>query len=777
VSSIVLAAALLAAGPASARVLLPSSGPLPGSSFQGADGDQENAAPLVDWQTQQAAGRVHHSADPNDEDSAFNDGSKEDEPGGWDFVTDADGVDPRKDNILDAWSAVDQPGADTFLYLGFTREGALGTTFLTFELNHDSRLWDNGQAQVPCRRTGDVLVSYEAQGNDVDVVIQRWVTSQTDPETGCAKTGRLDDFTSFTPNEDAQGAINEASIANRLPGFYATAGTVPLRHFGEAALNLSQLLADAFDDECLSFRSIWMHSRSSTAESSNMHDYVAPRALDVRSCAASGTKFFDSNANGRRDPGEPGIPRFEIWADYDDDGQRDDSEPFSISDLEGQYVIYDIQPPDGTYMLRETLLTRRGRTRAVATGWVCSYPNAGTSGGTGSAPGGRFPCAWGPIDANATPNAQGRDFGNWFPAQLVLEKEIEPANDLGRFDLLLNGGVVLPAAGDGARVTLTLPPGLYDVSEVAAPGTNAADYRSTVECRRNPPRRGERRSGIAFEDLSLAAGDRAVCTFRNVRPGSPAIAIRKTGPATATAGGTLRYTLLVTNPGDVPFPAAGVDVTDPRCDDPPKLVDKEDASGSDDSPGTLDPGDTWTYRCSHRTPAAGDDCELTTVDNTGTVIGNAGGSSVDDSDSIETIVGCPDEPSLTPKPPDPPGPQQPDQFGPVVPAGMRPPNAGDAAVARFRRPARGCISGRVPRLNLSGTRISRLRVYVNGHLRQGLTVRTLQRRVTLRVTLSAGRNRVTVRVTFEPGSGTPAVTLSRAIRICRPPSAPPRFTG
>jgi hypothetical protein len=54
---------------------------LPGSLFLGANGSQENAAPFVDWQALQAAGRVRHNPDPNDEDSAFKGGSKEDEPG------------------------------------------------------------------------------------------------------------------------------------------------------------------------------------------------------------------------------------------------------------------------------------------------------------------------------------------------------------------------------------------------------------------------------------------------------------------------------------------------------------------------------------------------------------------------------------------------------------------------------------------------------------------------------------------------------------------------
>ena len=762
------------AAPASATVLPPTPNPLPGSSFQGADGNQDDAPPLVDWEARQASGQVRHSPDPNEQDTAFTGGSKELKPGDWGLTTEAGGVNPAKDNIRDVWSSVSQPGTNTFVQLGFAREKEEGTTFLTFELNRDARLWDNGSARIPCRRTGDVLVSYEAQGTDVDVVIQRWITETSDAGSGCASTGRLDRYTGFTPNVDAQGAINDAAITSRLPGAYD--GTVPRRRFGEAALNLARLIAEGFDDECLAFASVWAHSRSSTSEQSNMQDYVAPQPLKVRTCAASGTKFFDLNANGVRDPDDPGIPRFKIWADYDDDGVHDDREPFSVSDNQGQYVILDIRPPDGTYTLRESLLT--SRSRAVATDWICSYPNASTPGGTGDAPNGRFGCAWGPIDVNAIPYAKGRDFGNWFPARLTVRKEIEPVGDPGRFDLLVNGEVVLPAAGDGARETLSVPPGTYTVSENAAAGTNPADYRSTVACRRSATRRGRLRAGSVFESLELSAGQRAVCTFRNIRPGVPAIAIRKVGPAIAEAGDTLRYTFYVTNPGDVPFPADAVVVSDPRCDDPPELVEKDAGSGTYDSPATLDPGDTWTYRCSNRTAPGGDACEPTRIDNTGTVTGTADGQTVTDDDSISTIILCSDRPPPpTPEPPGPDGPAEPGQPGVVVPPGPTPPNAGDAGVARFLllQATRRCIAGRVPRVDFSGTRIRRIRVYVNGRLVRGLTVRTLQRRVTPRATLAPGRFRVTVRVAFQRGAGSPPVTLSRTFRICA--AAAPPVTG
>ena len=152
--------------------------------------------------------------------------------------------------------------------------------------------------------------------------------------------------------------------------------------------------------------------------------------------------------------------------------------------------------------------------------------------------------------------------------------------------------------------------------------------------------------------------------FVNVRAGTvyPAIAIDKSGPAVARAGDTLHYTLKVTNPGTVPFPEDQVHVSDPTCNSAPDVSDKSDGSGPDGSPGHLDPGDVWTYKCSRKTGDAGEDCELSVVHNTATATGEAGGVTVEDTDAIPTTLTCPDT-----LPPDPPKPIDP----PVAPS---PPN-------------------------------------------------------------------------------------------------------
>jgi hypothetical protein len=553
-------------------------------------------------------------------------------------------------------------------------------------------------------------------------------------------------------------------------------------------MNLGSLMETAFGDKCLAFASIWMHSRSADEENSNEQDYVTPRRVSVRTCSASGTKFFDLDADGVRDTGEPGIPRFLIWADYDDDGVRDANEPFSVTDKNGHYVIDHIRPPSGTYRLREEL-ARRGP-QPTSTPWRCSFPNAGTPGGFANGPGGLFGCGWGAITVATNPNVTGRDFGNWVPASLTVEKQLWPSDDPGRFDLIVNGETVKAAAGDGDKVTLAVLPGTYNVSEAAVAGTDPSAYVSTVNCKAVTRRRGVLRSGTSWDGLVLTAGGQATCTFENVRKTSPpvpvpAIALEKSGPALAEAGDTLRYTFYVTNPGQVAIPANGVNVTDDRCDDPPALTSKN----GDTSAQTLDPGDTWTHACSHKTPEPGADCELTVVTNTATAAGTVNGSTVTDDGSITTTLTCPDVPPEPPVPPTPqpgpepppvpplPGPAPPPE-PPFVPPGPGPPAAGRAGFAGISTTNARCIV-RASQVRLTGQRMSTIRISVDGRRLGTREVRLLQRRVLpLNRIFSAGRHRLTIRVTFEEGSATAPATLTRTLVVCsRAATRAPGVTG
>src|SRR6476619_4322167 len=210
---------------------------LPGSNFQGGDGDQatpslaeqtfctEHLLPTsTDWQN--LAG-VMNSPDPQAQDTMFGGGDKETAPEKWDIEMQAGGVTPGKTNIISAWSKADPQPAATYLYMAFERAATTGDTFLTFELNQVKGLWeDEKKAKIPCRTTGDILIAYNVGGGSkVSVVFYRWVTDTSSsvvipPEVTahpCAKTGH------FEPSEGeevksplSQGAMNSTEITNYL---------------------------------------------------------------------------------------------------------------------------------------------------------------------------------------------------------------------------------------------------------------------------------------------------------------------------------------------------------------------------------------------------------------------------------------------------------------------------------------------------------------------------------------------------------------------------------
>ena len=319
----------------------------------------------------------------------------------------------------------------------------------------------------------------------VRAVIRRWTTTATDSGSGCATSGAARDLQGAGSDRRRAGG-DERRADPEPPAGRVSPATVPERRFGEAALNLSALLGGG-----VRRASAWPSARSGctrgrrTRSRRRCRTTWRRRRLPSETCTASGTKFFDLNANGRRDPDDPGIPRFQIWADYNDDGIRDANEPFSVSDNSGRYVIHDIRPPDGTYRLREKLLGRRSRALPVARDWRCSYPNASTPGGTGSAPNGRFQCGWGPLNVNTDPEGRGARLRQLVPGSADRGETAIPVDRPGPFR---------PAGrrwGRSSRRRVTersgrtsVAPGTYTISERAVTGTDPAAYRTAVWCRR-----------------------------------------------------------------------------------------------------------------------------------------------------------------------------------------------------------------------------------------------------------------------------------------------------
>ena len=228
----------------------------------------------------------------------------------------------------------------------------------------------------------------------------------------------------------------------------------------------------------------------------------------------------------------------------------------------------------------------------------------------------------------------------------------------------------------------------------------------------------------------------------NVTVLHPAIDIEKTGPATALVGTALAYTLTVTNPGDVPFAAQEIGVTDPRCEQPPAGPN----TGADATPSQLDPGDIWTYTCTAQTtgqPAG-------TFVNTATVTGrDFNGRTVTDTDDFPTEL----------------------EAQAVLPEQVVP------GTSRLSGPS-GCVR-RPFNATVRGSRIARVTFFRDGKRIKTITAKPGQVTFKVRVRPSQRRgvHRVTARVVFETGSGTQARTLRLSYQRCARQVVRPRFTG
>ena len=553
--SFLLAAALLAAlgalslfvARAEADVPLTGSAlPLPGSNHQGGDGNQDDESPFTDWQHLDAIGSLNHYEDPNASDTTFQSGNsaKVGNPAAWNLTKQNGGSSPGNVNVFDAYSRVATDG-DTFLHVAFTREATSGTAYMGFELNKRANLWNNGNTDIPCRTDGDVVVTVQVNGNDTAMLIEEWDTSTVDATSNCAATGKLIPHDTVIDNVDAQGSVNDASITNYLDegGPLPTDTIAPLQ-FAEASVNLTRVLENALGTPCFSFGSIWMHTRASTTPTSDMKDYIAPSPLIVRSCAASGTKFHDLNADGVKDAGEPGLPGFRMFADFNNDGVRQAGEPFGDTDANGDYTIL-VEPvgDDTTYRIREQLTPPATGTG----GWTCSAPTGAADPVDGIASftdgaGGDFKCGWGEIDVATKPTVNGKNFGNYRKGKVVIKKVNVGGTQADAFPFTtenLGGAFNLAATNaTGHQITNVVPnvnagSQTYSVTEGA--GAPADAYNLTaLDCDDTDSTQNADAATLVTRaaTIKVSSGETVTCTFTNTRKLGKLEVVKTLEPAT-----------------------------------------------------------------------------------------------------------------------------------------------------------------------------------------------------------------------------------------------------
>ena len=172
-------------------------------------------------------------------------------------------------------------------------------------------------------------------------------------------------------------------------------------------------------------------------------------------------------------------------------------------------------------------------------------------------------------------------------ATLELNKVTVPADDPGLFNLLVNNQL-LAVGGNGTTTgPVTVGVGEGEVSETAGPGTDLANYDSTVTCTRN----GSQEVSVPGTkvDGAVANGDVVVCTFTNTRkstapsptpdtvaaaaaeppPPAPPLplgdlsVVKSASPTSAVLGQRIIWTIRVTNKSTI----AAADVNVVRASD------------------------------------------------------------------------------------------------------------------------------------------------------------------------------------------------------------------
>ena len=111
--------------------------------------------------------------------------------------------------------------------------------------------------------------------------------------------------------------------------------------------------------------------------------------------------------------------------------------------------------------------------------------------------------------------------GNRGAPAVAAELILQPASDLGRFDLLVDGQVAAAAAGNRTVAgPVAVSPGLVTVAQRAADGTDPDLYESSIGCwsGSGPPVAVQPGSSAT---VNVAAGETLACALVNVRRAAP----------------------------------------------------------------------------------------------------------------------------------------------------------------------------------------------------------------------------------------------------------------
>jgi len=241
---------------------------LAGSSFESNDGNLVvNTAGNHDWVNAPNLS-VGIDKPTGTQDNSFGQGAKEDNIN----TTVVSGSIPNSKADLARFALAGEViGTDTYMYLAWSRENQSGTVNFDFELNKLAQpdLTTPGP-KVLNRSINDVLINYAFQGG-----------SNTPTLTKYHWNGSSWTNDGVISSSCSEGLTNGVTVSENLGGNIAV--NRPAQQFGEAGINLT-CAGIVQSGACESFGSGYVKSRSSTAFTSEIKDFIAPVSLHFSNC-------------------------------------------------------------------------------------------------------------------------------------------------------------------------------------------------------------------------------------------------------------------------------------------------------------------------------------------------------------------------------------------------------------------------------------------------------------------------------------------------------------
>jgi hypothetical protein len=419
-----------------------SSANLAGSTFEGNDGNLvvNGGAGAHDWDNAPNLS-VGQDVATGQGDNSFGQGTKEDDTN----VTVVAGSIPNSKADLARFAVAGEViGTDTYMYLAWSRENKSGTVNFDFELNKLAQpdLTTPG-AKTLNRSVNDLLINYAFQGG-----------SNTPTLTKYHWTGSAWSNDGVISSACSEGATNSVTVSENLGG--KTAVDRPPQQFGEAAINLT-CAGIVPAGACESFGSGYVKSRSSTAFTSEIKDFIAPIPVSFSNC---GKVIIRKVTDPSPDP-------LDSTFSYSTTGGLS---PASFTLKNGGARDYGSQVPQGSYSVTEN---------DPAPNYVLSSLNCGASdlshGSTVSTDLGARTASF-TLKANDTIDCT---YTNKLQQGAIKVKKFSIKGQALAGAVFSIAGQNVTTGADGTACVDHLNFGSYDVKEVSAPAGYSIDDTST----------------------------------------------------------------------------------------------------------------------------------------------------------------------------------------------------------------------------------------------------------------------------------------------------------